>query len=237
MYLLYYISAILVLPAIIYSVYVSKKVNSTFQEYSRVGTSLGMSAAEVARMVLDKNGLTDVQVGHTNGNLTDHYDPRTNNVYLSDTVHNSYSVAAIGVAIHECGHAMQAQEQYIPYKMRASVFPLAKIGSQLAIPLLLVGILFDSFFYVGGETTLGYIIMIAALVLYSFSTLFTFITLPVEFNASKRAKNILSEMINQDEIEGCEKVLDAAAKTYVASFAVSLMQLLRLLFLVMSRKK
>ncbi len=237
MYWLYYVSGIIVIPAIIYSVYVGRKVNSTFKEYSNIASGIGMTASQVARQVLNDKGLYNVEVLRTRGNLTDHYDPKSNAVYLSDSVHDSISVAAIGVAIHECGHAMQASEGYLPYRMRMSTFPIANIGSRLAIPLIFIGMLLDSSLMLMGDTTLGFVVMIVGLIFYSFSTLFTFITLPVEFNASRRAKEILSNMIPYDELEGCSAVLDAATKTYVASFAVSLMQLFRLLLIVGSRRK
>lgn len=234
--LMYYVSAILVLPAIIYSIYVSRKVHTVFNEYSQIDSDMGLYAFQVARRVLDENGLTHVQIHRTYGKLTDHYDPKTNAVYLSQSVHDSKSVGAIGVAVHECGHAIQASVGYLPYKIRMAVVPFANWGSRLAIPLILIGMLLDGSYAIIGNTTFGYILMIVGLIFYSFTTLFTFITLPVEFNASSRAKEILDPILPIDEVEGCAKVLNVAAQTYVASFAVSLLQLLRLLLLIGGRR-
>jgi hypothetical protein len=214
---------------LIYTIYVSFKVNSTFKKYESVHAANGKTAAEIARDILDQAGLSNVQIHATHGRLTDHFNPRDNSVYLSQAVMHSRSVAAIGVAAHEAGHAIQYNEDYFPMKARQMLFPLARIGSSYAILILIVSVILEAALIL--DTTLTTYVIWACLAFFAFSTLFSFITLPVEFNASSRAKRILVESGNltREEVADAGKVLNAAAKTYVASFAFSLLQLIRLI--------
>ncbi len=227
-----YISTIALLPAIIYSIYVSIKVNSVFKKYSTQMSSSGMTAYEVVRKMLRFSGLTDVKVDKVRGNLTDHYNPRNNTIYLSESVFSSSSVAAIGVAAHETGHAIQYHSNYFPIKIRSLLVPVVNIGSRLAIPLIIFG------FLISVVSTAGAYVVYIGIAFYALSTIFMLITLPVEFNASSRAKNHLVELdiLTKDEAKMASNVLDAAAKTYVASFAVSLLFLLRMVALFGRRR-
>ncbi len=217
----------LVLPALLLALFAQFKVQSTFNRYSQVYSGSRMTGAQAARAILDRNGLYDVRIEHVSGKLSDHYDPRTNVVRLSDSVYNNTSIAAIGVAAHETGHALQYAEGYSPIKLRAALIPITNIGSQLAIPLVLFGFLLDllGLVYVG-------------IILYSTMALFQLVTLPVEFNASSRALKILDTegILYNDELDGAKKVLSAAALTYVAALIVSLAQLLRLIALFGRRR-
>lgn len=219
---------ILVMPAIIFSVWASAKVNSTFKRYSDFRPSGGMTGAEAARRVLDANGLYNVRIEHISGNLTDHFDPRTNVIRLSDKVYGVSSTAAIGVAAHEAGHAVQYAKGYIPLKLRNAIIPVTNIGSRLAMPLILLGILFS------GMGTQFIYVAYAGIACFALSTLFQLLTLPTEFNASRRALASIenSELLYGEELEGAKKVLSAAALTYVAALSVSIMQLLHLLMIV-----
>ena len=227
----YYI--VLVLPAIIISFYAQIKVNSTFSKYSKVQNRRGLTGAEVARRILDMNGLSNVVIEHVKGNLSDHYDPKSRVLRLSDSVFSSMSVAALGVAAHECGHAIQHAKGYSPLKIRHAIYPLVSISSTAAVPLIIMGFIFNTSYLVN----IG-IILFAAVVL------FQLVTLPVEFNASKRALAILEEsgflsgstLSDTDELKSARKVLSAAALTYVASALVAVMQLLRLLIIANNRR-
>ncbi len=213
---------ILVLPAIILSLFASANVNSTFKKYSRVMSRRGITGAESARRVLSANGVFGVQIEHVSGNLTDHFDPRTNTIRLSDAVYSSTSVAAIGVAAHEAGHAVQYAKGYAPMKMRSAIIPITQIGSNLAMPLILIGIILS----MPALAELG-------IIAFSFSTLFQLITVPVEFNASSRAiEASTNASADAAEVNGAKKVLRAAALTYVAALAVSIANLLRLIMIV-----
>lgn len=216
----YYI--MLVLPAIILSVYAQTKVNSTFAKYSKVASLKGITAHDVARLILDRHGLNSIKIEHVSGNLSDHYDPKSKIVRLSDSVYNSTSIASIGVAAHECGHAIQHAVTYSPLKIRNSIYPLVSISSNAATPLIILGIIFSASFLV----KLG-IVMFAAVVL------FQLITLPVEFNASNRALEILDEngILAAGELKSTKKVLGAAALTYVAAATVAVANLLRLILI------
>lgn len=202
-------------------------VKTTFNKYSRIGSRRGITAAEAARRILDRNGLYNVQVERISGNLTDNYNPRTNIVSLSDSVYNSTSLAAIGVAAHECGHAVQHAQDYVPIKIRTAVFPLAQLGSSMYFIVFIVGLIFSFDPLVD-----------AGIILFLFVVLFQLVTLPVEFNASRRAMStIRSEgLLEQDEMYGARRTLTAAAMTYVASLAVSFTQLLRLLAIRNNRR-
>lgn len=213
--------------AFIFALICSLTVKTTFNKYNRIGSRRGINAAEVARMILDRNGLYNVHVERISGNLTDNYNPRTNIVSLSDSVYNSTSLAAIGVAAHECGHAVQHAQDYVPIKIRTAVFPLAQLGSSMYFIVFIVGLIFSF------EPLVD-----AGIILFLFVVLFQLVTLPVEFNASRRAlSTIRSEgILEQDEMYGARRTLTAAAMTYVASLAVSFTQLLRLLAIRNNRR-
>ena len=227
-YLSNYYYIILVLPMIILSMIASAKVNSSFKKYSKVMSQRGLTGAQAAFEILRHYGITDVRIERVSGNLTDHFDPRTNVIRLSDKVYSSTSVAAIGVACHEAGHAAQYAQNYAPIKLRNTVLPVANLGSKLGIPLAILG-----FFL--GFTSLAY----AGVIFFSFAVLFQLITLPVEFNASKRAIQVIgdADILSEEEKAGAKKVLTAAAMTYVASLAVSIASLLRLILTVNRRRK
>lgn len=213
---------LLLIPALILAFYAQSKVQSAFHKYSQVAASSGLTGSEVARMLLARYRVADVTVEPTEGNLSDHYDPRQKKIRLSPEVYNSSSIAALGIAAHETGHAMQHAKGYKPLSLRTRVFPVASIGSQLAFPLFFMGFIF------GGKT-----LMDVGIVLFSLAVFFQLLTLPVEFNASRRAVNMLHEnaIIGQGEVAATQKVLSAAALTYVAATAMSALQLVRLLLL------
>ncbi|MBO5912254.1 MAG: zinc metallopeptidase [Clostridia bacterium] len=219
---------ILVLPFIVLSLVASARVNSSFKKYSEVFSKRGLSASEAARRVLEGNGVSGVKIERVQGHLTDHFDPRSNIIRLSENVHDSSSVAAIGVACHEAGHAVQHAKGYIPVKIRTAIVPVTNFGSKLSIPLIFIGIALS---YLGEiYSYMAYI----GVALFGLCVIFQLVTLPVEFNASRRALNALSlyKLLDRTELSGAKKVLSAAAMTYVAALAVSVMQLLRLLLLV-----
>ncbi|MBQ7293104.1 MAG: zinc metallopeptidase [Clostridia bacterium] len=217
---------VLVMPAVLFSIFASIKVNTTFKKYSKVRSSRGITGAEAARRVLDANGLYSVKIERVRGDLTDHYDPRNNTIYLSETVYDNPSAAAIGVASHEAGHAVQHAVGYVPIKIRAAIIPATRFGSMLAFPLILLGLFLEA----SGMIYLAYL----GVACFGLSTLFQLVTLPTEFNASRRALESIEScgILARDEISSARKVLSAAAMTYVAALAVSLMQLLRLLLIV-----
>ena len=212
----------LVILAFIFSMVAQTKVSTTFNKYSRVRNRAGFTGAQVAEQMLQNAGIYDVSVQRVAGNLTDHYDPRTKTLRLSQSVYDSTSVAALGVAAHETGHAIQHDVGYAPLGLRSMLVPLANFGSRLAIPLILIG-----FFFSGGGSTLVTI----GILFFSLSVLFTVVTLPVEFNASHRAIDLLvaDGFLASDEIGGAKKVLSAAAMTYVAAAFAAVAQLLRLM--------
>lgn len=224
---------ILLLAATVFSVWASIKVNTTFKKYSAVRPSNGITGAEAARRVLDANGLYNVRIERIHGNLTDHFDPRTNVIRLSDSVYGVSSAAAIGVAAHEAGHAVQYANGYVPLTLRNAIIPVTNIGSRLAMPLILLGLLF-----MGAGTQFIYIAYIGV-ACFALSTLFQLLTLPTEFNASRRALDSIekSGLLYGEELSAAGKVLSAAALTYVAALAVSLLQLLRLLSIVNSSRR
>lgn len=226
---LYYDSyyLILVLPALLIAMLAQVKVKTTFRRYAAFYSSRGRTAAQVVRQILDDNALTSVQIEHVRGELTDHYDPRANVIRLSDSVYNSTSVASIGVAAHEAGHAVQHAVGYMPIRLRNAVLPVANIGSNLAMPIIVIGLLFSYQPLVS-----------VGILLFSALVLFQLVTLPVEFNASRRALATLrnSHMLEGEELSGAKRVLTAAAMTYVSSALVSAMQLLRLVLLSNRRR-
>lgn len=219
---------VLVLPAVIFAMWASEHVNSVFKKYKNSRNSRGITGADAARYLLNNSGLNNVRIERVSGSLTDHYDPKANVVRLSDEVYGSSSAVAVGIACHECGHAMQHAQNYAPVKIRAAIIPITNIGSKLSMPLIIIGLLLCSFGQV--FITLAYIGVAA----FGLSTVFQLVTLPTEFNASKRALNCIDELglLTGSDYDEAKKVLSAAALTYVAALAVSLMQLLRLLLMV-----
>ncbi len=224
---------VLVLPALILAMAAQGKVSSTFNKYSRVPSRIGITGAEAARRIMERNGIYDVSIERVSGNLTDHYDPSKKVLRLSDSVYSSSSIAAVGVAAHETGHAIQHARGYAPLSLRSLMVPLANIGSRLAMPLIILGIIF------GFSSMMGDSLIELGIILFGLSVVFTIITLPVEFNASKRAIGCLEEsrILYDDEIDGAKKVLSAAAMTYVASTAVALAQFVRLLLIFGGRRR
>ena len=218
---------VIVLPCIILALWASANVNSTFKKFSTQYSRRRITGAEAAQRVLSANGVHGVRIERVSGNLTDHFDPRTNVIRLSDSVYDSTSTAAIGVACHEAGHAVQYAVHYSPMKLRAAIIPVTNIGSKLAMPLILLGVLFS---YAG---ELNYSFIYAGIACFALSLIFQIVTLPVEFNASRRAMQAIESagILYEDEQKGARKTLTAAAMTYVAATAVSLAQLLRLLLL------
>ena len=218
---------ILVVPAILFSLWAQSRVTSTFAKYQKVESYSRMTGAEVARRILDNNDLYDVKIEQVAGNLSDHYDPRSRVVRLSQGVYGSTSIAAIGVAAHEVGHAVQHASRYIPLKARNAIIPVTNFGSKLSVPLI----------FIGAIAGMDYLINFG-IILFASVTVFQLITLPVEFNASSRAMVTLDEqgILGGEELRGTRKVLSAAALTYVAALIVSAMQLLRLV-LVFGRRR
>ena len=223
----------LVLPCLLLSLWASAHVNSTFRRYSKQRSQRGLTGADAAARVLAANGVRDVRIEHISGNLTDHYDPRTNVIRLSDNVYGSTSTAAIGVACHEAGHAVQYAQSYAPIKLRAAIIPLTNFGSKLAMPLILLGLLLSSL----GRMSNFFIYL--GIACFGFSLVFQLVTLPVEFNASRRALAAIEQtgILTDEERAGARKTLTAAALTYVAATAVALAQLLRLITLFGGRRR
>lgn len=219
---------ILVLPAVLFALWAQINVSSTFSKYSKVGLNCGMTGYDSARRILDANGLRNVRIDHVSGDLTDHYNPQDNTVYLSDSVYSSSSVAAVGVAAHEAGHAVQHSEGYLPIKVRMAIIPITKIGSGIAIPLVFLGIILSA-------PSIAYIGVLA----FGLSTVFQLVTLPVEFNASSRAMKALeaSGSLSKSDCGAAAKVLRAAALTYVAALAVSLANFIRIFLIASSSKR
>lgn len=213
----------LVIIGAILCIFAQLRVSSTFSKYSKVRSRSGMTGAQAAQRILQLSGINDVSIEHIKGNLTDHYDPSAKVLRLSDSTYSSTSVAAIGVAAHECGHAVQHFKDYSPLKIRTALVPAANIGSRLGIPIILIGILLGS----------NQLLIQIGIWVFALAVLFQIVTLPVEFNASSRALNMLGSygMMENDETSGCRKVLSAAALTYVAAAASSILQLLRLILL------
>lgn len=222
---------LLVLVGALLCMLASSRVNSTYSKYSRIRSRSGITGAEAAARILKMSGIQDVRIEHIKGELTDHYDPRNKVLRLSDTVYDSPSVAAVGVAAHECGHALQHHKGYLPLKIRSALVPAANIGSRLGLPLVLLGLVLGIGFELPGG---GYFSLAGIGVwVFSLAVLFQIVTLPVEFNASHRALKMLGdyELMGNDEVDDCKRVLGAAALTYVAAAASSILQLLRLLLL------
>ena len=218
---------ILLIPAFILSMWAQFKVSSTFNKYSKVSNRRGMTGADAARYILDINGLRHVRIERINGNLTDHFDPRSNVVRLSDSTYASTSVGAIGVAAHECGHAVQYATDYAPIRIRNAIVPVVNICSKLSIPIIIIGFIFA---YAGSFSNT---LLNIGIILFSATVFFQLITLPVEFNASARAIATLEQraLLQDDELKGAKKVLSAAAMTYVAAAFSAIMSLLRLIII------
>ena len=224
---------VLVLPCLILSLWASSNVNSTFKRYSSQFSSRRITGAEAAQRVLSANGVRGVRIDRVSGNLTDHFDPKTNVIRLSDNVFSSTSTAAIGVACHEAGHAVQYSEGYFPIKLRSAIIPITNFGSKLAMPLILLGLLFS---YVG---SFSYTLVYLGIACFGLSLVFQLVTLPVEFNASRRAISAIEQggILTEEEQKGARKTLRAAALTYVAATATALAQLLRLIVLFGGRNR
>jgi len=222
---------ILVLIGVVLSLWASSRVKSTFNKYSKMRTASGVTGAQAAERILRQSGINDVSIQHISGNLNDHYDPRTKTLRLSDSVFNVSSIAAAGVAAHECGHAVQHNKGYAPLAIRSAIVPVANFGSAISWPIIIIGLLMGG----SGSQTL----ITIGIILFSTVVAFHLITLPVEFNASSRALRILSDtgILSGEENEGARKVLNAAALTYVASAAAMILQLLRIILLSRSRRR
>ena len=226
---MYYDSTyILIIIAFLLSMAASFGVKSTFSRYSGVNNMRGMTGRDAARQILDRNGLYSVSIEHVAGELTDHFDPRANVIRLSDATYNSTSVAAIGVAAHEAGHAVQHAVGYVPIKVRNAFLPVANIGSGISMPLFIIGLILNM-----------YQLALTGVIMFSAVLLFQILTLPVEFNASRRALAVLSSsgILSDTEVKQAGKVLKAAAMTYVAAVAATALQLLRLLLIVNNRRR
>ncbi len=217
---------LIVIPALILSIWAQIKVSSTFKAYSKVYTKRGITGAEAARRILESNGVYDVRIEHIKGDLNDHFDPSEKVIRLSDNVYDSTSTAAVGVAAHEAGHAVQYAENYFPMKVRSAIIPATRFGSALAMPIFFIGLIFASD-----------VLLLAGILLYATATIFQLVTLPVEFNASARALRALdsSAILDREELKGSRSVLTAAAMTYVAALATSLLSLLRLVVIAGGR--
>ena len=227
---------IIMIPALIFALWAQSKVNSTFNRYAKVRNRRGITGADAARRVLDANGLYHVTIERIHGHLTDHYDPKAGVIRLSDAVYASTGIAALGVAAHEAGHAVQHAVGYAPIKLRTAIIPLTRFGSVMAMPLFILGMIFSGASYLGYG--IGSIFMITGILFFSFSTLFQLVTLPTEFNASARAITALEDggLLAADELPAAKATLSAAAMTYVAALATSLASLLRLI-LIFNRRR
>ena len=232
LYLIYIISGIIILPCILLSVWASTKVHSAYAAFDKIPTSSDWTGSDAARMLLEKNGIYDINVVKGKGKLTDHFDPRKNIVSLSESTYNSNSVAAVAVAAHEIGHVVQKKKGYLFYNLRTLLVPITNFGSYLALPLVILGVILG---LTMATSSTGNILVFIGVCLYGLSTLFTLVTLPVELNASRRAKKMLAEtgvLQTEQEKKGAEKVLSAAAMTYVAALLTSLVYFIRFLLYV-----
>lgn len=223
---------LIVLPCLLISMIASARVNSTFRRYAKQLSSRHITGRDAAMRVLQANGVTGVRIEKVSGNLTDHFDPKSNVIRLSSEVYDSTSTAAIGVACHEAGHAVQYAQEYFPIKVRAAIIPVTNIGSRLAMPLILLGILF------GALGSFSYTLVYIGIACFALSLVFQLVTLPVEFNASRRAMEAIEnvQLLTEEEQKGARKTLTAAAMTYVAAVAVAAAQLLRLILLFGGRR-
>ena len=224
---------VIILPCMLLSLWASSRVNTTFKKYSTQYSYRRLTGADAAQRVLSSHGVHNVRIERVSGNLTDHFDPKSNVIRLSDSVYDSTSTAAIGVACHEAGHAVQYARNYGPIKLRAAIVPVTNLGSKLAMPLILLGILLS---FLGN---FSYTLVYVGIACFSLSVVFQLVTLPVEFNASRRALRAIEDghILTDDELKGARKTLSAAAMTYVAATAVAMAQLLRLLILFGGRNR
>lgn len=230
---------VLVVPALLFSLWASARVNSTFKKYSAMRNARGMTGAEAARAVLNANGVTDVRIEYVSGNLTDHYDPKNKVIRLSQDVYDAATPAAVGVAAHEAGHAAQYAANYLPIRIRAAIIPATNIGSKLSVPLIILGLLLPGLRILAPYAELFNLIAWIGVACYSLCVLFQLVTLPTEFNASRRAVTAIERcgLLLPEEQQGAKKVLKAAALTYVAALSASLAQLLRLIIIVGGRQR
>lgn len=234
-YLMYIIVSALFIPILIVGVVANVKVNSTFAKYSKVDSNTGLTAAEAARRVLDSEGLTDVAIVRIRGNLTDNYNPSTKVLSLSESVYGSTSVAALGVACHEAGHAVQHSKKYLFSTLRTKLVPILNFANTFLWPLFIIGVIFG---FMGTFGIIGDVFIIIGLVIFGGSLLFSLVTLPTEFDASKRAIRVLSDgYMSGEELKGAKKVLTAAAMTYIASFMMSALHFLRILAMFFMRRR
>ena len=235
MYEYYWIFFGLILLCALFAGSASAKVRSTFEAYRDVQTSSRMTGYDTAVRLLRRGGVQDISVGKVKGSLTDHYHPTKKVVNLSESTYGSDSVAAVAVAAHEIGHVMQKKKGYLPYKLRTVLVPITNLGSRLAFPLVLLGLVLDVFVYTAQNSNLGYYLALVGVVMYGLSTVFALVTLPVEYDASRRAKKMLVEegIIREEELPYAEQMLSAAARTYVASLLTSLVYFIRFALWVM----
>lgn len=229
---------ILVVPTLIFTLWASAHVRNTFQKFSKVRNSRGLTGAQAAYAVLRANGITDVRIERIAGDLTDHYDPKTNVIRLSDSVYDAPTPAAVGVAAHEAGHAVQYAQNYLPIKIRSAIVNVTNIGSKLSLPLVIIGILMMSIRSLARFSQFFYYIAVVGVLLYGLCVVFQLVTLPTEFNASRRALRAIDggNLLDDTDRASAKKVLSAAALTYVAALATSLAQFLRL-FLMVNRRR
>lgn len=225
----YLLFLVLIAVCAVFSASASAKVHASYKAYGGMPTRSHMTGYDTARLLLRQNGAWDIDVGRVRGSLTDHYHPKKKIVNLSDSVYGSDSIAAVAVAAHEVGHVMQKKSGYLPYKLRTLLVPITNFGSRLALPLVLIGLLLDVGVYAGQGMTVGYYMAIVGVVLYGLSTLFALVTLPVELDASRRARKMLLQagILTESEVPYAKKMLSAAAQTYVASLLTSLVYFLR----------
>lgn len=226
---IYYV--ILILPAIFIALFAQARVSSAFRKYSQVRNAQGLTGAEVAQRVLRQNGINDVSFNRVAGNMTDYYDPKQNAIFLSENVYDSNSIAAVGVAAHEAGHAVQYAAGYFPIKVRTAIIPATRFGSMLSLPLIILGFLFNN--------SVGDTLLSVGVLLYGLAVFFQLVTLPIEYNASRRALSAIETggILNDDELPKARRVLNAAAMTYLASLIVALAQLLRILMIIGGRRR
>lgn len=230
---------VLVLPTIVFAIWASIHVKNTFKKYGSIRNTRGMTGAQAAQAVLSANGVSGVRIERISGSLTDHYDPKSNVIRLSEDVYDAPTPAAVGVAAHEAGHAVQYAENYAPIKLRAAIVNVTNIGSKLAMPLIIIGILLMSISSLARYSRFFYYVALAGVLCYGLCVLFQLLTLPTEFNASRRAIKAIegSSLLTVEEQKGARKVLSAAAMTYVAALATSLAQFVRLLLLVSGNRR
>lgn len=237
MYWDYYIMGIILLPAILLAIYAQSKVSTTYATFSKVLSQKGIKSQEIARLLLDCADLNNITVTKVNGKLTDYYDHKNQVLALSSSTYNSASVAALGVAAHEVGHALQYKDGYLPIKLRSLIIPITRVSSTILWPMVVIGLMFNFAVYPG--TTLGNIFLWIGIIFFGLAVVLDLITLPVEYNASNRALALLSqtEILTEEETKGAKKVLSAAALTYVAALLNSILNLLRFILVILMNSK